>query len=136
MTEKKQIEEMAKADLIEVLKKVPYGVSVGATFEQHFCEKVADHLYNAGYRKQSEGEWTYENTLTCLVGTDATIECRCTICGRLATNPWDFCPNCGAKMKGDDSIWNILQCSACGYVADTLCHCCPSCGAKMRGDSN
>lgn len=30
--------------LIELIKKVPYGVSVGATFEQHFCEKVADHL--------------------------------------------------------------------------------------------
>ncbi len=30
--------------LIELLKQVPYGVSVGAKFEQHFCEKIADHL--------------------------------------------------------------------------------------------
>ena len=30
--------------LIEIIKKVPYGVSVGAKFEQHFCEKIADCL--------------------------------------------------------------------------------------------
>lgn len=34
--------------LIKLIKKVPYGVSVGATFEQHFCEKVADHLIENG----------------------------------------------------------------------------------------
>lgn len=34
--------------LIELVKKVPYGVSVGATFERHFCEKVADHLIANG----------------------------------------------------------------------------------------
>lgn len=34
--------------LIELVKHVPYGVSVGATFEQYFCEKVADHLIENG----------------------------------------------------------------------------------------
>lgn len=34
--------------LIELIKGVPYGVSVGAKFEQHFCEKVADHLLSEG----------------------------------------------------------------------------------------
>ena len=34
--------------LIEIIKKVPYGVSVGAKFEQHFCEKVADCLLENG----------------------------------------------------------------------------------------
>ena len=34
--------------LVELIKKVPYGVSVGAKFEQHFCEKVADHLLASG----------------------------------------------------------------------------------------
>lgn len=34
--------------LIALVKKVPYGVSVGATFEQHFCEKIADHLIENG----------------------------------------------------------------------------------------
>lgn len=34
--------------LIEIIKKVPYGVGVGAKFEQHFCEKVADKLIENG----------------------------------------------------------------------------------------
>lgn len=38
--------------LIELVKKVPYGISVGATFEQHFCEKVADHLLENGVTVQ------------------------------------------------------------------------------------
>lgn len=34
--------------LIALIKEVPYGVSVGATFERHFCEKVTDHLIANG----------------------------------------------------------------------------------------
>lgn len=34
--------------LIELIKQVPYGVNVGAKFEQHFCEKIADHLLANG----------------------------------------------------------------------------------------
>lgn len=36
--------EKQRERLAELIKKVPYGVSVGAKFEQHFCEKMADHL--------------------------------------------------------------------------------------------
>lgn len=70
----------------------------GAFFEDFrnghdVCIKtISEHLYNAGYRKQSEAEWTY--------GENNTM--KCTLCRRrmpkiiLAR----FCPNCGAKMKG------------------------------------
>ena len=35
--------------LIELVKqRLPYGVSVGAKFEQRFCEKVADYLLANG----------------------------------------------------------------------------------------
>lgn len=40
--------------LVELIKKVPYGVSVGATFERYFCEKIADHLIANGVTVQ---EW-------------------------------------------------------------------------------
>ena len=36
--------EKQRERLVELIKQVPYGVSVGAKFEQHFCEKMADHL--------------------------------------------------------------------------------------------
>ena len=34
--------------LIELIRKIPYGVSVGVKFEQYFCELVADHLLANG----------------------------------------------------------------------------------------
>ena len=67
--------------------------------DTHCVACLANALYNAGYRKQSEGEWIkqgYENIMT-----------RCSKCGnRILWNNHgemvfsNFCPNCGAKMKG------------------------------------
>ena len=60
----------------------------------------AEMLYNAGYRKQSEGEWIKSKS-----GLYVCSECD-------KTCPYDaqaddisyweckYCPNCGAKMKG------------------------------------
>lgn len=100
MTDKKQIEEMAKAlgdawicdlegnphDLCEVLMKCD-------------IEIIAEQLYKAGYRKQSEGEWITDD-----------LGNVCTKCGRTYDPDFDikprmikqfkYCPNCGAKMKG------------------------------------
>lgn len=70
----------------------------------------AERLYNAGYRKQSEGKWK-----DCFNGKYANATYMCSICGKgtllkpdinelgnmemvQALSP--FCPNCGAKMKG------------------------------------
>ena len=71
---------------------------------------LAEHLYNAGYRKQSKGEWIdfykgkYANPLyvcsVCEKGTLLRVE------GNELGQPEtvqalsSFCPNCGAKMKG------------------------------------
>ena len=61
------------------------------------AEAVA--LYEAGYRKQSEGEWEYVN------GDIGYDEYGCSICGENVAfydeeDKYNFCPNCGAKMKG------------------------------------
>ena len=69
-----------------------------------YAAEYATLLYHAGYRKQIEGKW---------------IDNRCSICGKMPmgeeifdlvdTLPprfdWfmNFCPNCGAKMKGADN---------------------------------
>ena len=59
---------------------------------------IAEHLYEAGYRKQSEGEWSFNGDYDCFV---------CSVCGHSALDNYrglsvnsNFCPNCGAKMKG------------------------------------
>ncbi len=94
MDEKKQIEEMAKA-LYDI---------VNARRGKMSMLDLATDLYNAGYRKQSEGEWKIK------VGpllNDKKISCS--ICGykEYRGPAWEkswglypYCPSCGAKMKG------------------------------------
>ena len=92
MSKEKQIEEMAKD-----LQKSEHWY-----FNDHSVDfeldrfKTAENLYNAGYRKQSEGEW-----VVCGMFDDFF---KCSSCGD--KHPWQtaieykYCPNCGAKMKG------------------------------------
>ena len=101
----KQIEEMAK-DLVKI--QCNRKGCEDCEFHQFKCEdleyykKFAEALYNAGYRKQSEGEWIIDRT-----PIDATF--KCSKCGYSyieadpqAETEYKFCPNCGAKMKGGE----------------------------------
>ena len=90
MSEEKQIEEMAKV-CTDKCKECHNEECRKSTQSQH-C--IAENLYNAGYRKQIVGEWkmkVYPIT-------------SCSVCGILRSveyqQGWNFCPNCGAKMKG------------------------------------
>ena len=87
---KEQIEEMAK-----VIEKRCDRDCIPSCDE---C--IAQTLYNAGYRKQKEGEWE-------TVGDDdEELIFRCSCCSEEYSCELDmqlfakFCPNCGAKMKG------------------------------------
>ena len=62
---------------------------------EHKAEHIAAAVSNAGYRKQSEGEWV----------TDEEGYVTCSNCGEEHT--WDefrppYCDMCGAKMKGGE----------------------------------
>lgn len=63
---------------------------------------VSKALYNAGYRKQSEGTWVAR---ICEF-TDGSIMAEDYYCSKCFYETFDneknFCPNCGAKMKGGD----------------------------------
>ena len=103
MSKEKQIEEMTT-----FLFHFTGGYS---TCWEDDCMKLAEHLYSAGYRKQSEGEWIpYESeSYGC---DDETTWYKCSHCGkdaygRCRDDEWysmpicsEYCPNCGAKMKG------------------------------------
>ena len=62
------------------------------------CESIAKVFYNAGYRKQSEGEWVFHK--------DGSATCN--QCNTTQKHIWDmdnyqsYCGHCGAKMKGGE----------------------------------
>ena len=61
--------------------------------------QIAEQLYNAGYRKQSVGEWI---TPTSIGGRAFNIP-HCSACNGVPCGVDEntkFCPNCGAKMGG------------------------------------
>lgn len=102
MSNEKQIEEM-----IEAIKKCSC-VYTDCEQECSQCSNeelyddsinhIARTIYEAGYRKQSEGVWKFNKDGS---GT-------CSECGMTQKNVWDhdnsqrFCGCCGAKMKGGE----------------------------------
>ena len=56
---------------------------------------IAEHLYNAGYRKQNVGEWIR-------IGQDSS---KCSLCGKEHNGGMTiayFCPHCGVRMRGGE----------------------------------
>lgn len=89
MDKKKQIEEI-KSVLIKTCKRV-------RSFQTDYMQdRYAEAIYEADYRKQSNGVWKFNKSGS---GT-------CSECGMTQKNVWDydgfqrFCGCCGAKMKG------------------------------------
>ena len=106
MSKEKQIEEMAnhlmdiQRNFDEYCAKPCRECELGGVVN---CESYykAEALYNAGYRKQSEGEWREDIIAFCNVCSSCramvdryAIKCNS---GKL-----HYCPNCGAKMKGGE----------------------------------
>lgn len=95
--EKQQIEEMAKVIARRSTAFRNSNVAFMTT-----ATKTAESLYKANYRKQSKGEWIQHQPY------HQTDDFYCSLCGAIA--PVDclkedfyesnFCPNCGASMKG------------------------------------
>ena len=99
MSKEKQIEEMAsilenaKIDALATIGSMNHG----------FGRWYAQALYNAGCRKQSEGEWVDQYN-----GEYANQLYKCSVCGETAHSDGDrwflsrYCPRCGARMGGGE----------------------------------
>ena len=89
---KEQIEEMAR----KTCRNYQQDGNCASDYEPCDLECVygycAERIYCAGYRKQSEGEWKRHKE-NCLHNV-------CSVCEHPHCREDNFCPNCGAKMKG------------------------------------
>ncbi len=73
---------------------------------EYWSDVIAEALYNAGYRKQKEGEWV--KATEWMRGDGEIYDYRCSSCNMLAEdggygnrdNLTKYCPNCGAHMRG------------------------------------
>lgn len=105
MSKEKQIEEMVKhcpcyfGEKCCIDGELPERCDMLCQFGTY-----AEILYNAGYRKQSEGEWIDKPT-----GAYGRMQSWCSACGKhsgiggIESNRHKpYCPNCGAKMKGGE----------------------------------
>lgn len=98
MTEEKQIEEMKHIACLGCKHLMECDESIR---ERCGFMVLIEALYAEGYRKQTEGEWVqqprpYEDEIVCSVcGANFNVLDNC-------TEKFDYCPNCGAKMKGSE----------------------------------
>ena len=61
--------------------------------EYKFCRKIISEQPTADVREVVHGEWIDK-------GEDYMIRWTCSNCGRRDTHIYDFCPDCGADMRG------------------------------------
>lgn len=88
MDKEKQIEE-----LTAIIADMPNSVDC--------IVAEAEYLYAKGYRKQSEGEWIKQVKVR-KEGKPLLYYYQCSLCGVYLAEQANFCPNCGAKMKGGE----------------------------------
>ena len=98
MSREKQIEEMACAMCGN--NKICVGEGVEKCILYPTMWRYANNAYREGYRKQSEGEWKpYKTPLDARQTGWICSNCSSVVYD-LSNGDTDFCPNCGAKMKG------------------------------------
>jgi hypothetical protein len=112
----KQIEEMAKAVCVNCMDEVCASGRCAFQCDCPLSMETIKKLYNAGYRKQSEGEWIVTDADSGSFGEyEPFIEFKCSNCqscfgiesGQYDWQygepiPWVACPLCGEKMKGGE----------------------------------
>lgn len=59
-----------------------------------------EEMKKQGYRKQSEGEWIKQVKVARKSNNNPLYYYQCSLCGVYLVKQANFCPHCGAKMKG------------------------------------
>ena len=94
----KTIEEAKKIEQIEKMAKTIFESNPLPEMWMSHARICAEALYDAGYRKQSEGEWVWTESGT----EDYEQYWLCSCCNNKSYWKSKFCEECGAKMKGGE----------------------------------
>ena len=100
MSKEKQIEGLVEAIRIGRHAMCDICLPTGRDCDLCETERLVNAIYNAGYRKQSVGEWK-EHVRVSKEGKPLLRHYQCNLCGVYLATQANFCPNCGAKMKGE-----------------------------------
>ena len=95
---KKRFEELhLHTDLIELIDNAP---TVEYTFEDAFQKTICEQRLYCPERPQ--GEWIENKEHAYLSNGDCKewTNFYCSVCDAPANTPYNFCPNCGADMRG------------------------------------
>lgn len=88
ISEEKQIEEMT--EILQLDACINVGINHCRKMDDcNICK--ATRIYEAGYRKQSTGEWIWDREHS---------NYKCSLCGEYDTITPNFCRGCGAHMRG------------------------------------
>lgn len=102
MSKEKQIEEILKIinkPCFEILNEAGV-IDRECPFPYECAECTARNIYNAGYRKQSEGKWIEKKRY--YSSGKILYHYQCSLCGIHLATQANYCPVCGAKMKGGE----------------------------------
>ena len=84
------------SNMVDAINRVSAAVNLADVYQEGYCEAKLEY-------KPKRGEWAKRthNTLIAQVNFAYCSECGQPIMHEHTRPLWNFCPNCGAKMKGN-----------------------------------
>lgn len=64
------------------------------------AQMAVDGKTKADFAEVKHGEWIHKPSSDTLGGTDATYDWMCSVCKDTSVDDTNYCPNCGADMRG------------------------------------
>ena len=92
---------MTRAEAIEELQYIKDSL-VSCELSYDALDMAIESL-SADVRENVKGEWKRE-VLGSTSGYGTTVMYQCSACERMSISEYNYCPNCGAYMRGEKNV--------------------------------